>query len=50
MKKKGVQNKPVQKGDASKARKHILWFREIGIKDIALVGGKNASLGEMYKK
>lgn len=26
---------------------HILWFDEIGIEDIALVGGKNASLGEM---
>lgn len=28
--------------------KYILNFDEIGIKDIALVGGKNASLGEMY--
>ncbi len=28
--------------------KNILWFKEVGIKDIALVGGKNASLGEMY--
>jgi len=28
----------------------ILWFDEIGIKDIPLVGGKNASLGEMYQK
>ncbi|MBI3631308.1 MAG: phosphoenolpyruvate synthase [Candidatus Staskawiczbacteria bacterium] len=27
--------------------KNVLWFREIGIKDIPLVGGKNASLGEM---
>lgn len=27
----------------------ILWFDEVGIKDIPLVGGKNASLGEMYK-
>jgi pyruvate, water dikinase len=26
----------------------ILWFEEIGIQDIPLVGGKNASLGEMY--
>jgi len=25
-----------------------LWFNETGIKDIELVGGKNASLGEMY--
>ncbi len=26
----------------------VLWFSETGIKDIELVGGKNASLGEMY--
>ncbi|MCH9655469.1 MAG: phosphoenolpyruvate synthase [Planctomycetes bacterium] len=26
----------------------ILWFDQIGIRDVALVGGKNASLGEMY--
>ena len=28
----------------------ILWFNEIGIEDVPLVGGKNASLGEMYQK
>lgn len=28
----------------------ILWFRDLGIKDVGLVGGKNASLGEMYQK
>ena len=27
---------------------YIKWFSEIGIKDTAEVGGKNASLGEMY--
>jgi pyruvate,water dikinase len=27
----------------------ILWFDELGISDIPLVGGKNASLGEMYR-
>jgi len=26
----------------------ILWFKDLGIKDIALVGGKNAALGEMF--
>ncbi|MEK9785649.1 MAG: PEP/pyruvate-binding domain-containing protein, partial [Gammaproteobacteria bacterium] len=25
----------------------IRWFKEIGMKDVAVVGGKNASLGEM---
>lgn len=29
--------------------KYIRWFDEISIKDIPLVGGKNASLGEMYQ-
>ncbi len=29
--------------------KFILWFDEIGIEDVPLVGGKNASLGEMYR-
>jgi pyruvate,water dikinase len=33
----------------SKKNKFILWFDEIGMSDLALVGGKNASLGEMYK-
>ncbi|MFZ3139609.1 phosphoenolpyruvate synthase [Polaromonas sp.] len=28
----------------------ILWFSDIGIADVALVGGKNASLGEMVRE
>jgi len=28
----------------------IRWFSEIGLADLALVGGKNASLGEMYRE
>ncbi len=28
---------------------NIKWFSEIGIEDVAEVGGKNASLGEMYR-
>ena len=27
----------------------ILWFEDIGIEDVPMVGGKNASLGEMYQ-
>jgi len=34
----------------SKERSLILWFDEVGIKDIHLVGGKNASLGEMIQQ
>ena len=35
--------------DESKKNKNILWMEEIGIDDVAQVGGKNASLGEMIK-
>ena len=30
--------------------KYIRWFSEIGATDVGLVGGKNASLGEMYRE
>ncbi|WP_406658271.1 phosphoenolpyruvate synthase [Methanolobus sp. ZRKC2] len=30
--------------------KYIRWFEEITIDDVPLVGGKNASLGEMYRE
>jgi pyruvate,water dikinase len=33
----------------TRSKKLILWFDELGIKDVPLVGGKNASLGEMYR-
>ena len=32
------------------AIRYIRWFNEIGINDVPLVGGKNASLGEMYRE
>ncbi len=31
-----------------KSQKNILWFKEISTDDTLIVGGKNASLGEMY--
>ena len=31
-----------------KSKKFILWFNELSIEDVPIVGGKNASLGEMY--
>jgi pyruvate,water dikinase len=34
----------------STATPYIRWFREIGAADVALVGGKNASLGELYRE
>src|SRR5262245_60229745 len=37
-------------GTAPSQAKLVKWFSEIGIEDIPLVGGKNASLGEMYRE
>ena len=34
----------------NRTQKNILWFNEVTNKDVGLVGGKNASLGEMYQK
>jgi pyruvate, water dikinase len=31
------------------SKKHILKYEQVGIKDVGLVGGKNASLGEMIR-
>ncbi|WP_019669984.1 phosphoenolpyruvate synthase [Eudoraea adriatica] len=31
-------------------KKYLKYFSEIGIQDVSLVGGKNASLGEMYNE
>ena len=36
---RSMMNKPI----------FIKWFNEIGMDDVSLVGGKNASLGEMYQ-
>jgi len=33
-----------------KSKKLILWFDSIDLEDLAQVGGKNASLGEMRKE
>jgi len=33
-----------------KEQQNILWFKEITKNDTPLVGGKNASLGEMYSR
>lgn len=32
------------------SRALVRWFADIGIEDVPLVGGKNASLGEMYRE
>ncbi|MAG38694.1 phosphoenolpyruvate synthase [Candidatus Woesearchaeota archaeon] len=33
----------------NKEEAFILWFDQVGIEDVGLAGGKNASLGEMYR-
>lgn len=42
----------VKETDAKVAKEQalVLWFDEVGIADIPLVGGKNASLGEMIRQ
>jgi len=34
----------------TKKGKYVLWFDEIGIEDVPAVGGKSASLGEMFRR
>ncbi len=34
----------------SQDNRFVLWFDQLGIEDVPRVGGKNASLGEMYRK
>ncbi len=36
--------------DTTSAARYIRWFGEIRIEDIPEVGGKNASIGEMYRE
>lgn len=36
--------------EAEKNEAFVLWFEQVGIADIPLVGGKNASLGEMIQQ
>ena len=35
---------------ADRDRALVLWFDQVGIADLPLVGGKNASLGEMIRQ
>ncbi|HEX6147744.1 MAG TPA: PEP/pyruvate-binding domain-containing protein, partial [Acidimicrobiia bacterium] len=29
---------------------YVRWFGDLGVEDVALVGGKNASLGELFRE
>ena len=33
-----------------RSKQLVLWFNQLGIKDVPLVGGKNASLGELISQ
>jgi pyruvate,water dikinase len=45
-----LQSAKQEAGQSSKEQSLVLWFNEVGIVDIPLVGGKNASLGEMIQQ
>lgn len=48
-----IANRPQDRrplDEASKEQAFILWFEQVGMTDVHLVGGKNASLGEMIQQ
>ncbi len=45
-----VTTAPEKPPPCAKDKAFVLWFEEVGIADIAIVGGKNASLGEMIRQ
>lgn len=45
-----VHSAPERIVSSPKQDKFVLWFEEVGIEDVPLVGGKNASLGEMIQQ
>ncbi len=44
-----MPKRKMEKRGVSRSKKLILWYRELANTDVGLVGGKNASLGEMYR-
>ncbi len=45
-----MSNQALSKQAMSNQVNYIRWFNELTIEDVPLVGGKNASLGEMYRE
>jgi pyruvate,water dikinase len=45
-----VTTAPEQKSKEAKETAFVLFFEEVGLADLALVGGKNSSLGEMIQE
>ncbi len=45
-----IKNSGFLKKKSDRSKELVLWFKELRITDVPLVGGKNASLGEMFQK
>ncbi|MGI0482493.1 phosphoenolpyruvate synthase [Geminocystis sp. CENA526] len=45
-----ISTAPEKIETTTKQEKFVLWFEEVGIEDVPMVGGKNASLGEMIQQ
>lgn len=45
----GIHDEPGETIMSDEMR-YVRWFRELGTEDVGLVGGKNASLGEMFRE
>ncbi|BAQ63580.1 phosphoenolpyruvate synthase [Geminocystis sp. NIES-3709] len=45
-----INTAPEKISTTTKQEKFVLWFEEVGIEDVPMVGGKNASLGEMIQQ
>jgi pyruvate,water dikinase len=43
-------NSVTERSMADSASSYIRWFSDVGLGDVAAVGGKNASLGELYRE
>jgi pyruvate,water dikinase len=39
-----------KEAEMGREKEFVLWFRDLSIEDVPVVGGKNASLGEMYRE
>lgn len=48
--KEEVVKKKQARPDTNKKKAFVLWFDELCADDVALVGGKTSSLGEMYRQ
>lgn len=47
--KEKIQRKKFPKASSERKAESLLWFNQIGDSDVELIGGKNASLGEMFR-